>query len=103
MDSPKGKKKCMSENCSNVRDLKETKGNAIRYHSYCRACRRLRRFGYSKKNHCESTSCEWNGKFESYILEVDHIDGNRKNNVTTNFQTLCGICHLIKSNKENRS
>jgi hypothetical protein len=100
MDTSKGKKKCMNENCSNVRDLKQTIGGTPYYHNYCRTCIKLRRFGYSKKNYCESTSCQWSGKFESYILEVDHVDGNRKNNVATNFQTICGICHRVKTNQE---
>lgn len=102
LDSKTSKKICANENCSNLRDFKEKKGkeDTKYFHSLCRKCRKLRRFGYSKKNHCESSSCKWNGTFESYVLEVDHIDGNRKNNDRTNFQTLCGICHLIKSNQD---
>ena len=102
LDSKRGRKICANENCSNLRDFKEKKGkeDTKYFHSLCRKCRKLRRFGYSKKNHCESSSCKWKGKFESYILEVDHIDGNSKNNVATNFQTMCGICHLIKTNQE---
>ena len=30
-------------------------------------------------------------------LEVDHIDGNHKNNMITNLQTLCANCHRLKS------
>lgn len=30
-------------------------------------------------------------------LEVDHIDGNRKNNAITNLQTLCCNCHRLKT------
>ena len=30
-------------------------------------------------------------------LDVDHIDGNHKNNNINNFQTLCRNCHAIKT------
>lgn len=30
------------------------------------------------------------------FLEVDHIDGNHKNNDPSNLQTLCNCCHKIK-------
>jgi hypothetical protein len=34
-------------------------------------------------------------------LDVDHIDGNHKNNDITNLQTLCANCHRLKT-KRNR-
>lgn len=34
---------------------------------------------------------EWNGK--SIIMEVDHIDGNRSNNLIENLRLLCPNCH----------
>jgi hypothetical protein len=30
-------------------------------------------------------------------LEVDHIDGNKKNNDPLNLQTLCANCHKLKT------
>lgn len=35
-------------------------------------------------------------------MDVDHIDGNHKNNVTENLQVLCANCHRLKTfqNKE---
>lgn len=30
-------------------------------------------------------------------LDVDHIDGNKKNNNPTNLQTLCANCHRLKT------
>ena len=34
-------------------------------------------------------------------LELDHIDGDRCNNVEQNIQTLCKVCHSYKSHKNN--
>lgn len=33
-------------------------------------------------------------------LHLDHIDGNRSNNESTNLQTLCVDCHKYKTNKQ---
>jgi len=30
-------------------------------------------------------------------LDVDHIDGNKKNNDLSNYQTLCANCHRLKT------
>lgn len=32
-------------------------------------------------------------------LDVDHIDGNHKNNEKTNLQVLCANCHRLKTYK----
>jgi len=43
--------------------------------------------------------CEW-CKFiprVAYQLDVDHIDGNHKNNQPSNLQTLCANCHRLKT------
>jgi len=33
-------------------------------------------------------------------LDVDHIDGNHKNNEINNLQTLCANCHRLKTKLE---
>lgn len=30
-------------------------------------------------------------------LEIDHIDGNKKNNTDSNLQVLCANCHKLKT------
>ena len=59
-----------------------------------------------KKPHCENIDERLGYKCTSYIaypgvLEIDHIDGNRANNVIDNVQTLCKNCHSYKSHKNN--
>jgi len=39
---------------------------------------------------CKLTN-EWNGQFLQ--LQIDHRDGNRKNNLQTNLRLLCPNCH----------
>lgn len=47
-----------------------------------------------KKNQCDfcgfiaTDSCQ---------LDIDHIDGNHKNNSENNLQTLCANCHRLKT------
>lgn len=51
--------------------------------------------GYVKRlrgNSCESCRLtEWNGK--PLTSHIDHIDGDRTNNVLTNLMVLCPNCH----------
>ena len=34
-----------------------------------------------------------------YQLDADHIDGNHKNNIKENIQTLCPTCHRVKTHQ----
>lgn len=56
------------------------------------------RFSYPyrlhKKDHCER--CNFIPEHPSQ-LDVDHIDGNSKNNDVSNLQTLCANCHRLKT------
>jgi len=51
---------------------------------------------------CERCSNEgvWDG--ETLILEIDHIDGDRENNVLTNLRFLCPNCHSLTPTFRNR-
>lgn len=58
--------------------------------------KRLRPYIIHKKENCElcgfvpTHSCQ---------LDVDHIDGNNRNNKPENLQTLCANCHRLKTYK----
>jgi hypothetical protein len=57
-----------------------------------------------RKSHCEicGQGDTWNGL--PLTLEIDHIDGNRKNNASENLRTLCPNCHRqqVTSNKSKK-
>lgn len=67
------------------------------YRKYCRYCHEAlyyRPWLLHRKNTCEKCGFvpEWIGQ-----LDVDHIDGNQKNNDPSNLQTLCANCHRLKT------
>lgn len=47
-----------------------------------------------RKDSCER--CGFVAKHECQ-LDVDHIDGNKKNNDPSNYMTLCANCHRLKT------
>lgn len=59
-----------------------------------------------KKDYCENIDGRFGYKCTTYIpypgaLEMDHIDGNRENNIESNIQTLCKVCHSYKGHMNN--
>ena len=75
------------------------------YKKYCTSCSN-KKYGIkkisgkkrfqikNKKSYCE------NCKFipiHMCQLDIDHIDGNHKNNSPENLQTLCANCHRLKT------
>lgn len=68
---------------------------------------------YTKVDHPELYQCaacgigpQYNGK--PLVLQLDHIDGDRKNNIQSNFRWLCPNCHTQtetwgQKGKRNRS
>ena len=64
------------------------------YGNKCRTCRGRIRYGIVKASSCEE--CGFVALVSSQ-LEIDHIDGNRKNNNKSNLKTLCCNCHALKS------
>ncbi len=107
--------KCINHGCNNpVAVLRGTigvfKGREIR--TVCSQCHlssysnKPLKAGVTlhKKDYCENRNGELGFICTSTIhssanLELDHIDGNHFNNIPSNVQTLCQICHTEKSKR----
>ena len=82
-------------NCGNLTERISTRisGKPV-FSDTCRTCRGRARYGIIKKSSCEK--CNFLPKTPNQ-LEIDHIDGNNKNNDISNLMTLCCNCHAYKS------
>ncbi len=61
---------------------------------YKRVYLKRRKYLKYKKDYCED--CGFKPK-DPCQLDVDHIDGNKKNNHPSNLRTLCANCHRLKT------
>jgi hypothetical protein len=70
------------------------------FNTYCRSCSKTK---HGKKERINKTIkkdiCELCGfkPINLCQLDLDHIDGNRNNNDSSNHQTLCANCHRLKT------
>ena len=82
--------KCKKQN----REIKIIKGKKY----ICKWCRRCRKKEYGYRRH-KISFCVFCGFIPINMcqLDVDHIDGNHKNNAKENLQTLCANCHRLKT------
>lgn len=101
--------------CGNLRKKgikSKTTGDQL-YSSYCSPClRKMHKQGVYGKNggvarvltrnitrEFKKRHCECCGFIPVHTcqLDVDHIDGNHKNNEASNLKTLCANCHRLKT------
>lgn len=61
---------------------------------------RIRNF-YIKKFGPACMECSWVGRNtfnNKWVIELDHIDGDRSNNTPANLRLLCPNCHALTNN-----
>lgn len=77
--------------CSNICQGEHKVREAVENGNYTRsnAISYFRKFTTYKCSACNIS--EWNGK--ELTLQIDHIDGNNKNNLIENLRYLCPNCH----------
>ena len=80
---------CVTEGCGKPQ---VSKGSG-QYRAYCAICWK-KPYTRNKKSFCE---CCGFIPTHPCQLDVDHIDGNHKNNSKDNYQTLCANCHRLKT------
>lgn len=78
---------------------KNPDGSIKWWRKYCTMCHKNQgqeqyRYRQNKKSYCEK--CDFIAE-HPIQLDVDHIDGNHKNNSPDNLQTLCANCHRLKT------
>lgn len=103
---------CCNEGCSKLcANGGRIKGRIV-WRPYCNHCHTAGRGKHPyapgvtpiKKTYCENSdgrlgmTCFSNGAtMLSYMLDLDHINGNHHDNDSSNFQTLCKNCHAHKT------
>ena len=86
--------------CGNpVRPHTHENGFVKYWRKYCNYCHKNTsqeqyKYRLHKKEYCER--CGFIAEHPSQ-LDIDHIDGNHKNNDMNNLQTLCANCHRLKT------
>ena len=96
-------KTCSHAGCMNTaKKAGVSKLGFIRYRKYCN--KHDKQYHEKQYRLVKKDSCELCGFVAEHScqLDVDHIDGNKQNNNTSNLQTLCANCHRLKThqNKE---
>lgn len=90
-------KSCVSKRC--VVCTNEYNRNQYRKHKSKRK-QKMREYNHrTRLSQFKGNRCELCGfiPIDPCQLDVDHIDGNRKNTITQNLQTLCANCHRLKT------
>jgi hypothetical protein len=85
--------------CGNQQESKGIVNGKQSFSRYCSSCkkRKLRNSVFVKKLVCEK--CGFKAKHPAQ-MDIDHKDGNHKNNRIENLQELCANCHRLKTIEE---
>lgn len=81
--------------CGNLVEKSHTRvDNTTIWSECCRTCRGRQRYGILKKDSCEDCGFV---PLTPNQLEIDHVNGDSKDNSKSNLRTLCCNCHAYKS------
>jgi hypothetical protein len=92
-------KTCSHDDCKN-KAKPQNKKSKLGFLLYSKYCNKHSKVYYNKKYRLhKKQNCELCGFIPEHPcqLDVDHKDGNRKNNTIENLQTLCANCHRLKT------
>lgn len=91
--------------CTRCNKNKAEKHHEGCYRKYCAGCRRKLNKNKFKYKLYKKDKCDFCGfiPIDQCQLDVDHIDGNHKNNNPDNLQTLCANCHRLKTELQRKS
>jgi hypothetical protein len=83
--------------CGNAQESKGRYKDKQIYSRYCSSCKKDKlRLSYLYKTNMRCSKCNFKAEHKSQ-LDIDHIDGNHKNNDSSNIQVLCANCHRLKT------
>ena len=90
---------CVSCGINKQTQARRDKYRNIVYRPYCQSC--VKKMQRKKNVYKKSVMCEHCGfvALHPCQLDLDHIDGNNKNNNPSNLRTLCANCHRLKTFK----
>jgi 5-methylcytosine-specific restriction endonuclease McrA len=83
--------------CGNKQESKGRINGKQYFGRYCTTCRKnMHRLKFIIKQDMKCSQCGFVAIHRSQ-LDVDHIDGNHRNNDISNLQVLCANCHRLKT------
>lgn len=97
---------CQEPNCSKLCKLNNISKKGVKY--YSKRCsfhhNKHYKLGKYKYKSYKGDSCILCGFVPKHPcqLDVDHIDGNHKNDEESNLQTLCANCHRLKTYEQSK-
>lgn len=87
------KRTCGSNGCNKLgRNVGRDSQGRTRYGVLCWGCHKYNY--HDKKNYCENCGFV---ALHSVQLDIDHKDGNKRNNNKDNLWTVCANCHRLKT------
>lgn len=85
--------------CGNRQESKGRFRGKQKFGRLCTACRKSKsRYAFliKQKNNMECSKCGFKAEHKCQ-LDIDHIDGNHRNEDESNLQVLCANCHRLKT------